>query len=75
MSILFSGRAVGATATQPNILQKLLRGIFTHLRQAITSLGELAYRSAEDLGITFNRIVDDMQDIENRFPQQNFQGD
>ncbi|OBP16466.1 cell division protein FtsX [Rheinheimera sp. SA_1] len=41
MSILFSGRAVGATATQPNILQKLLRGIFTHLRQAITSLGEL----------------------------------
>lgn len=41
MSILFSGRAVGATATQPNLLQKLLRGIFTHLRQAITSLGEL----------------------------------
>jgi len=41
MSILFSGRAVGATATQPNMLQKLLRGIFTHLRQAITSLGEL----------------------------------
>ena len=41
MSILFSGRAVGATATQPNMLQKLLRGILTHLRQAITSLGEL----------------------------------
>lgn len=41
MSILFSGRAVGATAAKPNILQKLLRGVFTHLRQAITSLGEL----------------------------------
>jgi cell division transport system permease protein len=41
MSILFSGRAVGATAAQPNLLQKLLRGIFTHIRQAITSLGEL----------------------------------
>ncbi len=41
MSILFSGRAVGATAAQPNLLQKFLRGIFTHLRQAITSLGEL----------------------------------
>ncbi len=33
----------------------------------ITSLGELAYRSAEDLGISFNRIVDDFQEIDNRF--------
>ncbi|MFN6971108.1 MAG: permease-like cell division protein FtsX, partial [Rheinheimera sp.] len=41
MSILFSGRAVGATAAKPNLLQKLTRGVFTHLRQAITSLGEL----------------------------------
>jgi cell division transport system permease protein len=41
MSILFSGRAVGATAAQPNVLQKLIRGLFTHLRQAISSLGEL----------------------------------
>jgi cell division transport system permease protein len=41
MSILFSGRAVGATAAQPNLFQKLLRGVFTHLRQAISSLGEL----------------------------------
>jgi len=41
MSMLFSGRAVGATATQPNLLQKVLRGVLTHLRQAITSLGEL----------------------------------
>ena len=41
MSILFSGRAVGATAAKPHLLQKLLRGFITHLRQAITSLGEL----------------------------------
>lgn len=41
MSILFSGRAVGATAAQPSIVQKLVRGVFTHLRQAISSLGEL----------------------------------
>lgn len=33
----------------------------------ITSLGQLAYRSAEDLGIVFNRIVDDMTEISNRF--------
>jgi cell division transport system permease protein len=32
---------VGATAAQPNLFQKLLRGVFTHLRQAISSLGEL----------------------------------
>lgn len=41
MSILFSGRAVGATATQPNLLQKIARLLSTHLRQAITSLGDL----------------------------------
>ncbi|MCT6698772.1 permease-like cell division protein FtsX [Rheinheimera sp. 4Y26] len=41
MSMLFAGRAVGATASQPNVLQKLLRGVLTHVRQAITSLGEL----------------------------------
>lgn len=41
MSMLFAGRAVGATASQPNLLQKLLRGVLTHVRQAVTSLGEL----------------------------------
>ncbi|WP_333796076.1 permease-like cell division protein FtsX [Rheinheimera sp.] len=41
MSMLFAGRAVGATASQPNLLQKLLRAVLTHVRQAITSLGEL----------------------------------
>ncbi len=41
MSMLFAGRAVGATASQPNVLQKLLRAVLTHVRQAITSLGEL----------------------------------
>jgi hypothetical protein len=33
----------------------------------ITSLGELTYRSTESLGISFNRIVDDFQQIDNRF--------
>ncbi|WP_306523633.1 permease-like cell division protein FtsX [Rheinheimera sp.] len=41
MSMLFAGRAVGATASQPNLLQKLLRAVLTHVRQAVTSLGEL----------------------------------
>lgn len=41
MSMLFAGRAVGATASQPNLLQRLLRAVLTHVRQAITSLGEL----------------------------------
>jgi len=41
MSMLFAGRAVGATASQPNLLQKLLRILLTHVRQAVTSLGEL----------------------------------
>jgi cell division transport system permease protein len=39
--MLFAGRAVGATASQPNLLQKLLRAVLTHVRQAVTSLGEL----------------------------------
>jgi cell division transport system permease protein len=39
--MLFAGRAVGATASQPNLLQKLLRMLLTHVRQAVTSLGEL----------------------------------
>lgn len=41
MSMLFAGRAVGATASQPNLLQKMLRVVLTHVRQAVTSLGEL----------------------------------
>lgn len=41
MSMLFAGRAVGATASQPNLLQKLIRAVLTHVRQAVTSLGEL----------------------------------
>jgi cell division transport system permease protein len=41
MSMLFAGRAVGATASQPNLLQKLIRAVLTHVRQALTSLGEL----------------------------------
>ena len=40
---------------------------FTTNIRIITPLGELAYRSAEDLGISFNRIADDMQQIDNRF--------
>jgi cell division transport system permease protein len=39
--MLFAGRAVGATASQPNLLQKMLRVVLTHVRQAVTSLGEL----------------------------------
>jgi hypothetical protein len=33
----------------------------------ITNLGELAYKNVSDLGIQFNRIVDDFQDPSNRF--------
>jgi hypothetical protein len=33
----------------------------------ITDNGELVYKQAEDLGITFNRIVDDFTAIDNRF--------
>ncbi len=33
----------------------------------ITDNGELVYKKAEELGITFNRIVDDFTDVSNRF--------
>jgi len=33
----------------------------------ITDFGELVYKDAKDLNITFNRIVDDFTDLENRF--------
>lgn len=33
----------------------------------ITDNGELVYRTAEELGITFSRIVDDFAEIDNRF--------
>ncbi len=41
MSILFSGRASGASDSAPGLLQKFVMGIVTHLRQAVSSLGEL----------------------------------
>ena len=41
MSILFNGRASGASDSAPGILQKLMMGVVTHLRQAVSSLGEL----------------------------------
>lgn len=33
----------------------------------VTKYGELYYKSAEDLGILFNRIVDDLSDVENKY--------
>ncbi len=41
MSILFNGRASGASDSAPGLLQKFVMGIVTHLRQAVSSLGEL----------------------------------
>jgi cell division transport system permease protein len=41
VSLLFSGRAVGASAAPPGFLQRCNRFLLTHLRQAVTSLGEL----------------------------------
>lgn len=41
MSILFSGRASGASDSTPGLLQKFLMGIVGHFRQAVSSLGEL----------------------------------
>lgn len=41
MSLLFSGRVSGASDTTPGVVQKLLMWLVSHLRQAVTSLGEL----------------------------------
>lgn len=41
MSILFSGRATGAEANRPSWFRQLLMHLTTHIRQAVTSLGEI----------------------------------
>lgn len=41
MSLLFSGRAVGADAGPLPFTRRVQRWVLTHLRQAITSLGEI----------------------------------
>jgi cell division transport system permease protein len=41
MSILFNGRASGASDSAPGLVQRFLMGIVGHLRQAVSSLGEL----------------------------------
>lgn len=41
MSILFNGRASGASDSAPGLVQKFLMGIVSHLRQSVSSLGEL----------------------------------
>lgn len=41
MSILFNGRASGASDSAPGPVQRFLMGIVGHLRQAVSSLGEL----------------------------------
>lgn len=81
MSMLFAGRAVGATASQPNLLQKLLRGVLTHVRQAITSLGELwrsplwAFITVAVLGIsmtlptTLHLLVKNVQQVSRSYDE------
>ncbi len=41
MSILFNGRASGASDSAPGLVQKFLMGIVSHMRQSVSSLGEL----------------------------------
>lgn len=41
MSILFNGRASGASDSAPGLVQRFLMGIVGHLRQSVSSLGEL----------------------------------
>lgn len=41
----------------------------------ITEFGELVYRQAKDLNISFNRIVDDFTDITNRFGDYSYEFD
>lgn len=41
MSILFNGRASGASDSAPGLVQKFVMGIVGHLRQSVSSLGEL----------------------------------
>jgi cell division transport system permease protein len=81
MSMLFAGRAVGATASQPNLLQKLIRAVLTHVRQAVTSLGELwrsplwALITVAVLGIsmtlptTLHLLVNNVQQVSRSYDQ------
>ncbi|WP_348728690.1 permease-like cell division protein FtsX [Rheinheimera texasensis] len=41
MSILFNGRASGASDSAPGMVQRFVMGIVGHLRQSVSSLGEL----------------------------------
>ncbi len=41
MSILFNGRASGASDSAPGLVQRFVMGIVGHLRQSVSSLGEL----------------------------------
>lgn len=81
MSLLFSGRAVGASAAQPGLLQRCSRFLLTHLRQAITSLGELwrsplwAFVTIMVLGVsmtlptTLHLLVKNVQQVSDSYDQ------
>ncbi len=81
MSLLFSGRAVGASAAQPGFLQRCNRWLLTHLRQAVTSLGELwraplwAFVTIMVLGVsmtlptTLHLLVKNVQQVSSSYDQ------
>jgi cell division transport system permease protein len=81
VSLLFSGRAVGASAAQPGFLQRCNRWLLTHLRQAVTSLGELwraplwAFVTIMVLGVsmtlptTLHLLVKNVQQVSSSYDQ------
>lgn len=81
MSMLLSGRAVGTSAVKLSWSQKLLRALTTHLRQALSSLGELwrtpiwAFVTVAVLGVsmtlpaTLHLLVKNVQQVSQSYDQ------
>lgn len=81
MSMLLSGRAVGATTVKLTRKEKLWRAIATHARQAVSSLGELwrtpvwAFVTVAVLGVsmtlpaTLHLLVKNIQQVSRSYDQ------
>lgn len=81
MSVLFNGRASGASESAPGLVQKFLMGIVSHLRQAVSSLGELwrtpvwAFVTIAVLGVsmtlpaTLHVLVKNLQQVSSSYDQ------
>ncbi len=81
MSMLLSGRAVGATTVKLTQKEKLWRAIATHARQAVSSLGELwrtpvwAFVTVAVLGVsmtlpaTLHLLVKNIQQVSRSYDQ------